>query len=79
MKQKSKKIVSLTLTLCIALSMCFVSGADEINELKGQWAEETPNEWIQLGLLKGDNRGKYNLDSNITCTKFMALVIVLGG
>ena len=74
MKQKLKKVVSLMLVLSIALSMCLVSSAGEINELKGHWAEETLNEWIQLGLLKGDNHGKYNPDSKITRAEFMALV-----
>lgn len=32
------------LVLSIALSMCLVSSAGEINELKGHWAEETLNE-----------------------------------
>ena len=76
MKQKLKKVVSLMLVLSIALSMCLVSSAGEINELKGHWAEETLNEWIQLGLLKGDNHGKYNPDSKITRAEFMALVTV---
>jgi hypothetical protein len=74
MKRLVKKSVTYIIALCIVLSMCATAYASQANELKGHWAEKTLTEWVQLGLLKGDNNGNYNPDSKITRAEFMALV-----
>jgi hypothetical protein len=72
--KKLLKTFSITVALCIVLSMCATAYASQANELKGHWAEKTLTEWVQLGLLKGDNNGNYNPDSKITRAEFMVLV-----
>ena len=74
MKRLIKKMVPLTIVLCIVFSVCVTANASVANELSGHWAGETLTQWVKLGLLKGDNNGNYNPDKEISRAEFMALV-----
>lgn len=50
------------------------AGANALSELNGHWAKSTIEEWIRLGLLKGDSNGKYYPDRAVTRAEFMAMV-----
>jgi hypothetical protein len=74
MKQWRNKVVSMILAIAMVFGMCTAVYASEVNELTGHWAEKTIKEWITLGLLKGDQNGRYNPDANISRAEFMAIV-----
>ncbi|GAB6180242.1 hypothetical protein JCM14036_15610 [Desulfotomaculum defluvii] len=62
--------------LMIFLMLTFfpVSAIAQDSDIKGHWAEKQISDWVQSGLAKGYEDGKFKPENNITRAEFMALV-----
>ena len=63
-----KKVLSLTLTLILALNCCMIPSfatEDRYSDTHGHWAESSIERWSEYEIVSG-NRGKFNPDSNMT-------------
>lgn len=76
-----RRMLSMLLALALALSLVpsvFAAESDSASapedELQGHWAEKQLREWVQSGLLKGDNNGAYNPDKAITRAELISLI-----
>jgi N-acetyl-anhydromuramyl-L-alanine amidase AmpD len=49
-----------------------IAGSEK--EVPSEWAQETVNEWIRLGILKGDSEGHYGLHEPVTLERMIVLV-----
>ena len=63
-----KKVLSLTLTLILALNCCMIPSfatEDRYSDTHGHWAESSIERWSEYDIVSG-NRGKFNPDANMT-------------
>jgi len=48
--------------------------SDGINDIRGHWAEEDLNKWMEKGILVGYQDGTIRPDNNITRAEFVTLI-----
>ena len=68
-----KRRLSLTLAIAMILSIMIPSFAFG-SDYSGHWAEETIQEWLDAGKLKGYEDGSFKPDGQITRAEFMTMV-----
>ncbi|MCC8122558.1 MAG: FMN-binding protein [Oscillospiraceae bacterium] len=73
MKTLASRIIAMGLSASMVLSMGAVTLADE-SELSGHWAEDSLNEWLDAGYLKGNQNGDVLPDSEVTRAEFMTMM-----
>ncbi|MBW5448488.1 S-layer protein [Cohnella sp. CFH 77786] len=75
--QSAKKWISLIVVLALSLSILSTAWASSspaaADDLKGHWAETQMRDWINKGLLKGDN-GSYYPNRPITRAELITLI-----
>lgn len=71
--QKMKKLFSAFLSILIVLSSINIVSAESA-EIRGHWAENQLNDWIDRGLMTGYVDGTYKPNNKITRSEFVALV-----
>ena len=75
---KSKKIFSsimlFAFMLQIGLSSFAIGETTNFQDIRGHYAEETINEWIQKDLISGFPDGSFKPDDNVTRAEYVALL-----
>lgn len=71
--QKMIKLFSAFLSILIVLSSINIVSAESA-EIRGHWAENQLNDWIDRGLMTGYVDGTYKPNNKITRSEFVALV-----
>ena len=71
--QKVKKLLSAFLSIIIVISSINIVSAESA-EIRGHWAENQLNDWIDRGLMTGYIDGTYKPNNKITRSEFVALV-----
>ena len=70
---KSRKIIILSLVVCISLLCSGVAFASSL-DINGHWAERDIITWENSNLIKGYDDGTFKPDNNITRAEFVTLV-----
>jgi len=65
--------------LLSAWSPISVQASDGINDIRGHWAEEDLNKWMEKGILVGYQDGTIRPDNNITRAEFVTLINKVSG
>jgi hypothetical protein len=76
-KQLVKKLVSVVTMICVLLSAMNLSVTEayaQISDIKGHWAEETLQKWVENNHLKGYGDGSIKPNESVTRAEFMALI-----
>jgi len=72
-----KRLLSSVLIIMLLLSAwspISVQASDGINDIRGHWAEEDLNKWMEKGILVGYQDGTIRPDNNITRAEFVTLI-----
>ncbi|QMV42322.1 S-layer homology domain-containing protein [Cohnella cholangitidis] len=71
-----KKFFATILAVCLTLSAFgqAAAAASSPSDIKGSWAEEILNNWVQKGWLKGYSDGSVHPNQNVTRAEFFTLI-----
>ncbi|RXZ83358.1 S-layer homology domain-containing protein [Paenibacillaceae bacterium] len=71
---RNRRWISMLAVFCLVVaSLGSVVGAAGASDIKGHWAEEQINEWLEKGIVKGFEDGSFKPGQTITRAEFTAL------
>ncbi|MDD4169994.1 MAG: S-layer homology domain-containing protein [Desulfotomaculaceae bacterium] len=73
MNVRSRVIIVFSVALGVVLSLTGIAFAS-VSDIRGHWAEQQINDWVNRGLVTGYPDGRFRPDQNITRAEFITLV-----
>lgn len=70
----STRVLALVLVVCMLIPSGVVLAQSSFTDIKGHWAEETIEKWLEKGMINGYSDGSFKTEKAITRAEFIVLV-----